>query len=65
MIEHTHDLTNANWFKSSYSAGEGNCVEVATNLTTIVPVRDSKDLTAGTVVFAHAAWSAFTASPLV
>ncbi|MFF5566068.1 DUF397 domain-containing protein [Streptomyces sp. NPDC012623] len=34
------------WFKSSYSEHGGQCVEVATNLTTThgtVPVRDSKD----------------------
>ncbi|MFJ5707594.1 DUF397 domain-containing protein [Streptomyces sp. NPDC093105] len=35
------------WFKSSYSNNDGNCVEVATNLVPtsgVVPVRDSKIL---------------------
>ncbi|MEW1660717.1 DUF397 domain-containing protein [Streptomyces sp. NPDC093707] len=33
------------WFKSSYSGGGGQCIEVATNLVVsrgVVPVRDSK-----------------------
>ncbi|AKA03697.1 DUF397 domain-containing protein [Streptomyces noursei] len=33
-----------NWIKSSYSGGNGGtCVEVATNVPGVVPVRDSKD----------------------
>ncbi|MFF4604481.1 DUF397 domain-containing protein [Streptomyces sp. NPDC001339] len=33
-----------NWIKSSYSGGNGgSCVEVATNVPGVVPVRDSKD----------------------
>ncbi|MGW6388939.1 DUF397 domain-containing protein [Streptomyces sp. NPDC055103] len=67
MTEHTHtaparDLTDADWFTSSYSAGEGNCVEVATNLPRIVPVRDTKDLEAGILAFDRDQWAAFTAS---
>ncbi|MEV5601486.1 DUF397 domain-containing protein [Streptomyces sp. NPDC052299] len=34
-------VDDAAWFKSSYSNGNGNCVEVA-NLGTAVGVRDSK-----------------------
>ncbi|MFK0289513.1 DUF397 domain-containing protein [Streptomyces sp. NPDC090442] len=37
------------WFKSTYSANGGQCIEVATNLVMIhgvVPVRDSKTPTA-------------------
>ncbi|MFI6417786.1 DUF397 domain-containing protein [Streptomyces sp. NPDC050842] len=37
--------TSPRWYKSSYSSGGGECVEVATNLATphgTVPVRDSK-----------------------
>lgn len=30
------------WRKSSHSSNGGNCVEVATNLTSAVPLRDSK-----------------------
>ncbi len=32
-----------NWRKSSYSGGDGNCVEVARNIPATVAVRDSKD----------------------
>jgi Domain of unknown function (DUF397) len=38
-----HDLTSADWHKSSYSGNSGNCVEVARNLPGIVAIRDSKD----------------------
>ncbi|MFD3780514.1 DUF397 domain-containing protein [Streptomyces sp. NPDC058612] len=31
------------WVVSSYSGNGGQCVEVAVNLTGVVPVRDSKD----------------------
>ncbi|MFD6421672.1 DUF397 domain-containing protein [Streptomyces sp. NPDC060198] len=40
------------WFKSSYSSGGGQCVEVAVNLAAshnMVPVRDSK-VTSGPVL---------------
>ncbi|NBE53509.1 DUF397 domain-containing protein [Streptomyces boluensis] len=38
-----YDLTNARWFKSSYSDDNGGtCVEVAHNCPGIVPVRDTK-----------------------
>lgn len=36
-------LDGAIWRKSSYSGTQGNCVEVAANLTAIVAVRDSKN----------------------
>ncbi|MFD4372745.1 DUF397 domain-containing protein [Streptomyces sp. NPDC058486] len=53
------------WFKSSYSNNDGNCVEVATNLVPtfdVVPVRDSK-IPAGPVLDVHApAFSAFIES---
>ncbi len=49
------------WFKSSYSANGGNCVEVAANLAPcgIVPVRDSKDPHGPALTFTPAAWTAF------
>lgn len=36
------DLANATWRTSSYSGGQGECVEVGHNLPHLVPVRDSK-----------------------
>ncbi|MER6080452.1 DUF397 domain-containing protein [Streptomyces sp. NPDC001833] len=37
------DLSDALWFKSSYSNGDGgNCVEAAGGIPGLVPVRDSK-----------------------
>ena len=44
-------LHGAVWKKSSRSAGQGECVEVATNLTGIVAVRDSKDKEGPALVF--------------
>ena len=56
------DLSRANWFKSSYSNGQGgNCVETALNLPGIVAVRDSKQPTSPALVFKPAAWRAFIA----
>ncbi|MEU0024597.1 DUF397 domain-containing protein [Streptomyces sp. NPDC006335] len=38
-----YDLSNARWYKSSYSNGEGgDCVEVAADTHDLVPIRDSK-----------------------
>lgn len=54
----------SNWFKSSYSGGEGdNCVEVAVR-PAAVRVRDSKD-TGRLPHLTHspAAWAAFMAWP--
>jgi hypothetical protein len=53
-------LEGASWFKSSYSNGGGNCVEVADGFP-CVPVRDSKDPHGPALVFGAAAWSAFVA----
>ena len=45
-----------NWRKSSHSGNEGDCVEVAIDLT--VGVRDSKDRAAGHLDVSREAWSA-------
>ncbi|WP_432049617.1 DUF397 domain-containing protein [Verrucosispora sp. NA02020] len=55
-----HDLTGADWRKSSRS-GTSECVEVADNLPGIVGVRDSKDATGPALVFTPTAWHAFIA----
>ncbi|KAB2594254.1 DUF397 domain-containing protein [Streptomyces arboris] len=50
------------WFKSSYSANGGDCIEVAASLVAsqgIVPVRDSKCVDGPVVDVRTAAFSAF------
>lgn len=47
------------WRKSSYSAGDGNCVEVAVTREGI-GVRDTKNRAAGRLTVAYASWQAFT-----
>ncbi|MFJ2111468.1 MULTISPECIES: DUF397 domain-containing protein [unclassified Streptomyces] len=49
----------ANWRKSSYSSGNGQCVEVRDDLLGAVPVRDSKAPLGPGLVFDAAAWGAF------
>lgn len=47
------------WVKSSYSAGNGACVEVASPVVDEVAVRDSKDPYSPTLSFAPGSWSTF------
>jgi len=48
-----------NWFKSSYSGGEGGeCLEAASTPDTI-RVRDSKDPIRAQLAFRRSAWAAF------
>jgi hypothetical protein len=55
-----YDLSKARWRKSTYSDGNGgNCVEVATGLPGVVPVRDSKVTSGPVVVVGSAAWTVF------
>ncbi|MEV7810068.1 DUF397 domain-containing protein [Streptomyces flaveolus] len=54
------DLNKLTWRKSSYSNSDGGqCVEVADNVPSAVPVRDSKAPARGTLVFGPEAWAAF------
>ncbi len=55
------DFGDAVWRKSSYSGGNGNCVEVATGPDR-VGVRDSKDPTGPVLSFNATSWAAFLVS---
>ncbi|MCA1220713.1 DUF397 domain-containing protein [Streptomyces sp. 8L] len=57
--------TALKWFKSSYSADQGNCIEVAyddadTVATATIHIRDSKNPTGPLLSVNPAAWAAFT-----
>ena len=56
-----YDLSNARWYKSSYSNGEGgDCVEVAADTPDLVPVRDSKlGADSPVLAFPAHAWTGF------
>jgi hypothetical protein len=49
---------NITWRKSSYSGGEGNCVEAA-DLRNSVLVRDTQDRTGPILRFSPAVWRVF------
>jgi hypothetical protein len=49
---------NLNWRKSSYSGGEGNCVEVADHGSRVL-VRDTKDRVGGMLRFSPKVWRRF------
>ncbi|WP_116211386.1 DUF397 domain-containing protein [Streptomyces olivoreticuli] len=56
----TVDLFEAKWRKSSYSSGEGQCVEIAF-LREVVATRDSKTPHGSVLAFSAGTWSVFTA----
>ncbi|WP_371515784.1 DUF397 domain-containing protein [Kitasatospora sp. NBC_01300] len=56
------DLSGASWIKSSHSNNGGDCVEVATGIPHLAPVRDSKDPEGPALVFPTDAWSSFVAA---
>ena len=54
------EIAQAAWRKSSWSAMNGNCVEIAGLGGGIIGVRDSKDAGAGPVLlFGQTAWRTF------
>ncbi|MEV0355650.1 DUF397 domain-containing protein [Nocardia sp. NPDC050697] len=57
----TADLSNARWFKSSFSGGSNECVEVAHLDDGRVGVRDSKNTSGPALVLTPGEWAAFTA----
>jgi hypothetical protein len=54
-----HDPIDNNWKKSSYSAANGDCVEMATAGARAIAVRDSKDPEGPVLRFPAASWSEF------
>ncbi|EGX60359.1 hypothetical protein SZN_08424 [Streptomyces zinciresistens K42] len=55
-----HELSAADWHKSSYSGGGGgNCLEYTRDFLPAVPVRDSKTPQGPALVFGAEPWSAF------
>ncbi|MFH9083500.1 DUF397 domain-containing protein [Streptomyces sp. NPDC017673] len=63
MASNRIDLSDALWFKSSYSNGDGgNCVEVADNIPGVIPVRDSKLPHGPVLLLPPTAWTPFITS---
>lgn len=53
--------SRSEWFKSSYSGQNGECVEICRDATAI-GVRDSKDPGGGVLAVSDAAWADFVAA---
>ncbi|WP_405359530.1 DUF397 domain-containing protein [Kitasatospora sp. NBC_00085] len=53
------NLHCAQWRKSTYSNGQGDCIEVVDGIPGAVPVRDSKDPHGPALTFTADAWRAF------
>lgn len=49
------------WRKSSYSAGNGACVEVGWTKPALVAVRDSKNNSGPNLIFTSSTWREFLA----
>jgi Domain of unknown function (DUF397) len=54
-------MTELNWYKSSYSGSQADCVEAAGLQRGIVAVRDSKNPDGPKLVISAAEWQIFTA----
>lgn len=52
-------MRSISWRKSSYSAANGNCVEVGHLLNDRIGVRDSKDVSQPALGFTTAQWRTF------
>lgn len=56
-----HQGATETWTKSSYSAGNGACIEVKSPVLTALAVRDSKVPEGPTLAFPTNSWNAFVA----
>jgi transcriptional regulator with XRE-family HTH domain len=61
-MSHDDGLAGASWYKSSYSSGGGQCIEVARGVDGFAPVRDSKDPHGPALLFPTDAFAAFVAA---
>ncbi|MFE3829907.1 DUF397 domain-containing protein [Streptomyces sp. NPDC059092] len=57
-----YEATESVWRRSSYSSGNGQCVEVRDNAPGAVPVRDSKNPGGPRLAFGSGAWTSFVAA---
>ncbi|MRH86732.1 DUF397 domain-containing protein [Nocardia sp. SYP-A9097] len=58
----TGDMSDARWFKSTYSQPTADCVEIAHLSAGAVGVRDSKNPAGPALVFSGEQWDGFLAS---
>lgn len=56
------EKVSAGWRKSTYSTGQGECIEVADGFSGVVPVRDSKDPDGPSLIFRTESFAAFVAA---
>lgn len=49
------------WHRSSYSGGQGDCLELAQDIPALAPVRDSKNPTGPVIPFGRNTWRTFVA----
>ncbi|MFJ7195795.1 MULTISPECIES: DUF397 domain-containing protein [unclassified Streptomyces] len=54
-----YDPTQLTWHKSSYSSGNGQCLEVGDGAQGVAPVRDSKSAQGPLLSFHKDSWSTF------
>ncbi|MGG8409774.1 DUF397 domain-containing protein [Streptomyces sp. 12297] len=54
-----HQGATMNWTKSSYSAGNGACVEVKSPVVAEIAVQDSKVQGGPSLTFAPGSWTSF------
>ncbi|MGW6459749.1 DUF397 domain-containing protein [Streptomyces sp. NPDC055078] len=54
-----HEPTAPVWRKSSYSSGNGQCIEVSDDFPGVIPVRDSKAPVGPQLAFGPSAWTSF------
>jgi hypothetical protein len=59
--KYTISLDGARWRTSTYTNGNGNCVEVASLDGGHIAVRDTKDRTRPALVYTREEWKAFIA----